>query len=237
MPILARPKTISSDFTLGAQLHRDGSEHDRRSSVSRSSRTTRTSSRDLPASTAVTRAVALTTQKSFGMIFQEDLGFSKEAFHASRRQDRQELILRRRGPSFVLPKIGVSYVLSEEPFWNLFANVVSTMRLRLAWGSTGRSPPPGASIQTYSAAAYAVGSSVNPGVSLNNPGNSNLKAELGQEFEGGFDATFFHDRASLEVTYFDKTSDNLLLQDPLPPSEGYATNPYVRRGEGEQSRL
>ncbi len=165
------------------------------------------------------------------MIFQEDLGFSKKLFTQVGVRIDKNSSFGAAAPSFVLPKIGVSYVLSEEPFWKRFANDVSTMRLRLAWGSTGRSPPPGASIQTYSSAAYTVGSTVNPGVSLNSPGNSNLKAELGQEFEGGFDATFFHDRASLEVTYFDKTSDNLLLQDPLPPSEGYATNPYVNVGK------
>jgi hypothetical protein len=33
------------------------------------------------------------------------------------------------------------------------------------------------------------------------------------------------------LTFFDKTSNNLLLQDPLPPSAGFASNPYVNVGE------
>ena len=36
---------------------------------------------------------------------------------------------------------------------------------------------------------------------------------------------------SVELTYFDKTSKNLLLQRPLPPSLGFQQNPFVNIGE------
>ena len=63
------------------------------------------------------------------------------------------------------------------------------------------------------------------------PANSDLKPEKGTEIEAGFDASIFNDRMNLEVTYFDKTSKNLLLQRPLPPSLGFQQNPFVNIGE------
>jgi TonB-linked SusC/RagA family outer membrane protein len=188
----------------------------------------------LGASTAVT-SQSVTTQKSFGMLLQDDLGFDKKVFMQLGVRIDKNSSFGAGAPSFVLPKVGLSYVLSEEKYWKPLQDFIQTFRVRGAWGSTGRSPPPGASLTTYSAAAYAVGNAVNPGVALNNPGNSNLKAELGTEFEGGFDATFFHERASIEVTFFDKTSTNLLMQEPLPPSLGYASNPYVNIGRVNNS--
>lgn len=225
---LGAAKTISSDLTFGAQYIE--TDLNTIGGLGQSFITNDANLAGLAASTAVT-SQSVTTQKSFGMLLQEDLGFSKKYFTQIGVRIDKNSSFGASAPSFVLPKIGVSYVMSEEPFWKRLDNVIPTFRLRAAWGSTGRSPPPGASLQTYSAAAYVVGAAVDPGVTLNNPGNTNLKAELGQEFEGGFDATFFHERASLEVTFFDKTSNNLLLQDPLPPSDGYASNPYVNVGE------
>jgi hypothetical protein len=41
----------------------------------------------------------------------------------------------------------------------------------------------------------------------------------------------FTERLSLEVTYFNKTSKDVLLQRPLPPSLGFQQNPFVNIGE------
>lgn len=225
---LGAAKTIVSDLTFGAQFIE--TDLNTIGGLGQSFITDAANLAGLAASTAVT-GQSLTTQKSLGLLLQEDLGFSKKYFtQIGVRMDKNSSF-GAAAPWFVLPKIGVSYVMSEEPFWKKFEKTIQTFRLRAAWGSTGRSPPPGASLQTYSAAAYVVGAAVDPGVTLKNPGNANLKAELGQEFEGGFDATFFHERASLEVTFFDKTSNNLLLVDPLPPSDGYPTGPWVNIGE------
>ena len=127
-----------------------------------------------------------------------------------------------------LPKVGASWVASEEPFWRL--DFVNTLRLRAAWGTTGRIPGPGASLTTLQATPYYDGALVLPGAGPLNPGNPGLRFERGEEFEGGFDAGFWHDRIGLEVTYFHKVSKDLILQQPLPPSEGFSQNPFVNIG-------
>ncbi|HEX5076119.1 MAG TPA: TonB-dependent receptor, partial [Gemmatimonadaceae bacterium] len=111
----------------------------------------------------------------------------------------------------------------------------SSLRLRAAIGTTGRAPTAGAALTTLSSAPSALVSgtttTVESGAIPLNPGNSDLKPEKGTEIEAGFDASLFNDRMNLEVTYFDKTSKNLLLQRPLPPSLGFQQNPFVNIGE------
>ncbi|HEY8174699.1 MAG TPA: SusC/RagA family TonB-linked outer membrane protein [Gemmatimonadaceae bacterium] len=134
---------------------------------------------------------------------------------------------------FFLPKAGVSYVISEEPFWRERFGFVNTLRLRGAWGQTGRSPTPGSALQTLAPAPYILAGIEQPGATPNSPGNDSLKAERGIEIETGFDASVLEDRVGLEVTYYRKTSKDLLLQKPLPPSLGFPANqaPFVNIGE------
>ena len=130
---------------------------------------------------------------------------------------------------------GVSWVVSDYGFFQPLSGVVSSLRLRAAVGTTGRAPTAGAALTTLSSAPSALVSgtttTVESGAIPLNPGNSDLKPEKGTEIEAGFDASFFRDRMNLEVTYFDKTSKNLLLQRPLPPSLGFRENPFVNIGE------
>jgi len=128
-----------------------------------------------------------------------------------------------------LPKLSVSWVPTEEPFWKF--GIFNTLRLRAAWGTTGRIPQAGASLTTLAPAPYYDGSLVAAGAVPQNPGNPALRFERGEEIEGGFDATFLNDRLGVDLTYFNKKSRDLLLQQPLPPSQGFTQNPWVNIGE------
>lgn len=136
--------------------------------------------------------------------------------------------------AFYLPKVGVSYVLSDESWFRLPA--VSNMRLRASWGQTGRSPGAGAALTTYASAPYAISSSSSAaGAVPLNPGNNNLKAERGEEYEMGADFGILKDRVNFELTYFNKQSKDLLLVVPLPPSLGFGANPFKNIGAVENS--
>ena len=135
---------------------------------------------------------------------------------------------------FFSPKVGLSYVLSDEAFWqnSFLGDVVSTMRIRGAYGTTGRSPTSGA-LATFNAAPFVLYSdgSVRPGVTPHDPGNNQLKPERGTEIEAGFEAGLLDERLSLEVTYFDKTTTDAILRQPIAPSLGFDQNPYVNIGK------
>ena len=127
-----------------------------------------------------------------------------------------------------LPKVGVSWVASEEPFWKLA--FLNTLRLRAAWGSTGRIPGAGASLTTLAPSPFLDGAIVSPGAVPQNPGNDSLRFERGVEFEAGFDLGLLNDRVGVELTYFNKVSKDLILARPLAPSLGFTQNPFVNIG-------
>jgi TonB-linked SusC/RagA family outer membrane protein len=135
-----------------------------------------------------------------------------------------------------LPKVGVSWVVSDEGFFEPLSRVVSSLRLRAAYGTTGRAPAAGAALQTLRAAPSVVSTSLSavtvvPGATLLNPGNTELKPERGIEVESGADVSMFGDRLALELTYFNKTSKDVLLLRTIAPSVGFAQNPYANIGE------
>jgi outer membrane receptor protein involved in Fe transport len=71
---------------------------------------------------------------------------------------------------------------------------------------------------------------VSGGVAPGNPGNPDLKPERGTELEGGFDIGLFNDRVGLELTYFDKTSRDLIVTTPIPVSSGFSSSPAANIG-------
>jgi len=140
-------------------------------------------------------------------------------------------------PSFFLPRVGASWVLSEESFFEPLVGILSQFRVRAAYGTTGRAPTPGASLTTFSAAPFAITGTQGAGAIPLNPGNDSLKAERGTEFEAGFDAALWDDRISVEFTYFNKTTTDLLLTRPLPPSLGFLANPFANIGKVRNAGL
>jgi TonB-linked SusC/RagA family outer membrane protein len=170
--------------------------------------------------------------RSWGLLAQEQIGFNDRLFlQLGARVDRHSAFGDDAGTIF-LPKGGVSWVLSEEPFWRGIASAIPTFRLRAAYGTTGRSPSGIQALRTFQRANFITDQGVvQPGVAPGNPGNENLEPERGTEFEAGFDASVLRDRVGIELTYFDKRSKDLLFPLPLPPSSGFASNPLVNIGE------
>lgn len=174
-----------------------------------------------------------TERREGGVFTQLDLAWRDRVYlQLGGRVDRNSAFGEEVG-TFFNPKAGLSYVISEEAFYPAFVGrVLPTLRLRTVWGSTGRSPGATAALTTYTAAPYAVtATSVESGVLPSNPGNKKLAPERGVEVEFGFDAGLFGERVGLEVTRYVKTSKDLILSRPIPPSLGFGTNPFVNIGE------
>jgi outer membrane cobalamin receptor len=116
------------------------------------------------------------------------------------------------------PKASAAYNISDESFWS--KSYVPTMKLRLAYGTSGAAPNQFAADRTYQAISAQNGQ---PAVTPLNIGNSNLGPEKSTEIEAGFDAGFFSDRVALELTYYHQRTRNALLNRNQPPSLGFLT--------------
>lgn len=178
-----------------------------------------------------------TEQRQFGYLSQLQIGNQNKRFLQVGVRIDKNSSFGTAAPAFVLPKIGGSWAISEEDFFQPMAGIVNTLRLRAAYGTTGRSPNPGDALNTLVAAPFNIIGSTSAGAIPGNPGNGDLKPERGTEFEAGLDAGFFDNRVSAELTYFKKTTKDLIIAKPVPPSLGYSSNPLANIGSVLNSGL
>ena len=75
-------------------------------------------------------------------------------------------------------------------------------------------------VQFFSASTARLESGDAPAVVFSTLGNRNLKPERSTELELGVDGTFWDNRVTTEITYYNKTSKDALISRVLPPSLG-----------------
>ncbi len=222
-------REIVSDFSFGVQLL------DNRTTDLNASGTglVTNENANINATPAVSRTYgqSFVETRSLGYLAQWQLAFKDRLFvQAGLRRDQNSSF----GPNadaFYLPKLGISWVPSEDPRWPEKLHFINTLKLRGAWGTSGRSPTPGAALQTYIASPYVLSSTTTAaGVVPQSPGNANLRPERGVEYEAGIDAALWGDRVGTELTWFRKESRDLLIAQTLPPSLGFSASPFANLG-------
>src|SRR5690606_839546 len=73
--------------------------------------------------------------------------------------------------------------------------------------------------------------SVTGGLSASAYGNPDLRAEVGEEIELGFDASFLNDRKGAEFTCYNQKTKDALLSVPVAPSSGFTGSRLQNVGE------
>lgn len=178
-----------------------------------------------------TLAQASVQNRSIGLLSQLQLSHRERLFlQFGLRADRNSAF-GDDAPVFYLPKVGVSWLVAGGPDGRAAGSWLNTLKVRAAMGTSGRSPTPGAALQTYLAAPYIVNAATTAaGVQPASPGNTALEPERGVEIEGGLDAGLFGERLAVDLTWFQKRSKDLLILQVLPPSLGFSASPFVNLG-------
>ncbi|HEY0022750.1 MAG TPA: SusC/RagA family TonB-linked outer membrane protein [Longimicrobium sp.] len=174
--------------------------------------------------------------KSIGYYIQEQLGFNNRLFLTGALRADDNSSFGREFDVIVYPKAGFSWVVSEEPrlesFFQRFA--ATQVKVRGAYGQAGRAPDPYSANQTYTVvkvtAPTATGVTTVNGIRSVGFGNPNLEPERGEEYELGFEAGFLDDRVTLDFTYYDKRTDNLLQNAAVAPSTGFISSQLTNLG-------
>lgn len=123
------------------------------------------------------------------------------------------------------PNVGASWVVSEEPFWR-WGSAINTLRLRSAYGASGRQPLAFSALRTY---ASVVGPGGANGVTPDNLGNPALRPERSTEAEYGVDVGLFN-RVNVELTYYRKRTRDQIVNQPVAPSTGFASSQVTNLG-------
>jgi TonB-dependent SusC/RagA subfamily outer membrane receptor len=160
-----------------------------------------------------------------GLFVQEQLAFKDKLFLiAGLRVDGSSAF----GENFglqVYPKSSVSYVISDEEWFDLPG--VNTLRLRGGFGMAGTQPGAFDAVRTYGPFT-AVGGQ--PAIHAVNLGNPDLAPEVSFEWEGGFDAGLLDQRLSLDANFYYQTTRDALLRRTYPPSLGFLQTQLTNLG-------
>jgi TonB-linked SusC/RagA family outer membrane protein len=160
--------------------------------------------------------------RTIGGFLQERLGFNERLFVTGGLNYEASSAFGTGQRWQLFPRLGASWSVNQEPFWesSFLGGALSTLRLRAAFGETGGQPPSAYSIfDNYLVGSRAGKPALVPGSVAGNP---ELKPERQREYEAGFDAALPGNRASLEFTWYNKRSTDLVLGVPLPLSSGFS---------------
>jgi TonB-linked SusC/RagA family outer membrane protein len=177
-----------------------------------------------------------TDNKTVGGILQQQIAWRDRLFvSAAARTDNNSAF----GANFgwiVYPAASLSYVISEEGFFPQNP-VLTSLRLRTAYGESGQRPNFRDAITFFNVQTVTVSGIDVPGITVGGTGNSDLKPERSREYEMGFEAGFFQQRLGLEMTYYNKRTNDLLIARPLPPSLGLTTSQFANLGQSKNEGL
>ncbi|MGQ0648247.1 MAG: TonB-dependent receptor domain-containing protein [Gemmatimonadaceae bacterium] len=130
------------------------------------------------------------------------------------------------------PKASLAYSLSQESFWPRGA--IPTMKLRVAYGTSGQAPAQFAADRTFSPTSAQNGQ---PAVTPNNLGDPDLGPETSREVEIGFDAGMLRDRLGIEFTWFNQVTNDALIRKNEPPSQGFLAAQLTNIGQTRSSGI
>ena len=128
--------------------------------------------------------------------------------------------------SVAYPKVSASWVVNEEPWWKI--KPVDNFRLRAAYGASGQQPQAFAALRTF---APVTGQAGAPAVSPQFVGNPDLGPEKSRELELGFETSMFAQRAGIDFTWYNKTTNDAIVLRDVAPSSGFPQQQFVNLGE------
>lgn len=119
--------------------------------------------------------------------------------------------------SFFYPSVSTSLVFTDA--FNMNSGVLSYGKLRASWAQVGNDTDPYRTVGTFNANDPWDGS---PNLTYTNTlANANLKPEQTTSVEVGTDMRFFQDRATLDFTYFSKSTKDQIVNVTRSGASGF----------------
>lgn len=133
------------------------------------------------------------------------------------------------------PKVGLSYVLSEERFMQPLreSNIVSSLRLLANYGIAGSYPPAFQYQRTIAFNSFQNSQAA----SFGQYGNADLAPEKKHSYEVGFNGVFLGRVLNLGLTYYYALTKDALFSIPSLPSSGQQANYLANVGEIENKGI
>lgn len=121
------------------------------------------------------------------------------------------------------PSVSGAWMVSDE---NFMQNIkpINSLKFRVSYGMAGNNQIPNyGSKSLLNSSNYASGSTLAPGLTIANIANTDLKWERTTQFNVGIDLKALDNRIGLSAEYYNSTTNDMLLNVPVPDITGFAT--------------
>lgn len=131
------------------------------------------------------------------------------------------------------PGASVGWVISRESFME-DVDLITNLKLRASYGTLGFNAvgayPWQSAVYTNTTAVFNDNYENNVGAYFHKLPNKDLEWEITTMSNFGFDLAILDNSVALSAEYFIRQTDNLIVDNPLPTSLGYAVNPPTNIG-------
>ncbi len=144
----------------------------------------------------------------------------------------------------VFPSFSLGWRIDQEQFfknWN--QNAWSMVKLRGGWGQIGNQNIPSFAyadvVSTYDTWIYGFnsGANIQKAYASTSKGNKDIKWETVEQGNIGVDLGFFNNSLLFSADAYIKTTNDMLMQNPLPDIAGYPSVPWVNAGSVQNRGL
>lgn len=137
----------------------------------------------------------------------------------------------------LFPSVSAGWMVSAEDFWEPLSRTVNDLKLRVSWGKLGNNGIGNYEWQEfYQANNYNFGGNIVQGLSYNSFGNSVITWESTNVLNIGADIRLFN-TLNLDLNYYNKFTNNILANLPIPLVNGGIGAPRVNAAEVKNTGL
>ncbi|MDO1501894.1 SusC/RagA family TonB-linked outer membrane protein [Winogradskyella maritima] len=182
---------------------------------------------NLGQSTNVSTQQTIRPQRDKGFFVQEEINYDDKIIGTFGIRGDKSTNNGEANKMYYYPKANLAVNLNKFDFWSF--DDISYFKPRIAYGEAGRFPNFNDRFSLMNPQFIGGSSGLSPG---NLRGNPNIGPERQTELEYGIDFGLFDNRLNFEVSIYNKTVKDLLIQSQFPTSSGFTTE-VVNGGELE----
>lgn len=136
------------------------------------------------------------------------------------------------------PSVAVGWNVSNEKFWGN-NDIINRLKVRASWGIVGNEKIGAyagrAVVNSNLNAVFGIEESLNFGASIISLSNPDIQWEETSQTDIGIELGFLDNRLAIEVDYYDRLTDGILVAVPIPSFVGSAGNPVVNAAKVRNS--
>ena len=169
----------------------------------------------------------ITEENTLGVFATATLGYKSFFYLNFQARNDWTSTLEQENNSVLYPSASVSFVPTDAFQGLQNSSVLNYLKLRAGYGTSAGYPDPyqTRSILDTRTNVFVAGDGtvLNTNSVSSQLGNRNLERELFEEYEGGLEARLLNNRIGIDLSLYQKTSRDLIINLPLDPATGFLT--------------